>query len=67
MKGYVPFKSSIIMKNKIPVALLLNDIHVSKDNISEFQANWDEALQICEKYEIADIVIGGDLWQSRSG
>lgn len=55
------------MKNKIPVALLLNDIHVSKDNISEFQANWDEALQICEKYEITDIVIGGDLWQSRSG
>lgn len=54
------------MKNK-PIALLFNDIHVSKDNIPEFQANWDEALRICEEYDITDIVIGGDLWQSRSG
>lgn len=54
------------MKNKTPIALLLNDIHVSKDNIPEFQKNWDEALAICDHYRISDIVIGGDLWQSRS-
>lgn len=28
------------MSKKIPSALLLNDIHVSKDNIPEFQKNW---------------------------
>lgn len=55
------------MKNeRIPSALLMNDIHVSKDNIPEFQANWDEALAICQQSHIEDLVIGGDLWQSSS-
>ena len=49
-----------------PVLLLINDIHVSKDNIPEFIKNWDEALEICKTNDIKDIVIGGDLWQSRS-
>lgn len=53
-------------KVKEPFALLINDIHVSKDNIPEFQANWNEALEICDKLGIEDMVIGGDLWQSRS-
>lgn len=52
--------------NKIPTVLLLNDIHVSKDNIPEFQKNWGEALQICKDNGISDMIIGGDLWQSRS-
>ena len=54
------------MSEKIPSALLLNDIHVSKDNIPEFQRNWDEALSICDQYKIEDLIIGGDLWLSRS-
>lgn len=54
------------MKNKIPYALLINDIHVSKDNIPEFQKNWDEAVQICIDRKIPEIIIGGDLWLSRS-
>lgn len=54
------------MSKKIPSALLLNDIHVSKDNLPEFQRNWDEALSICNQYGITDMIIGGDLWQSRS-
>lgn len=54
------------MKQKQPVALLLNDIHISKDNIPEFQANWNEALQICKDREISDMIIGGDLWLSSS-
>jgi len=53
-------------RTKLPCALLMNDIHVSKDNIPEFQKNWGEALSICQEKGIADIVIGGDLWQSRS-
>lgn len=47
--------------------LLINDIHVSKDNISEFNKNWDEALSVCKNRNIDTIVIGGDLWQSRAG
>lgn len=53
-------------KEKVAVALLMNDIHVSKDNIPEFQKNWDEALSICKENNIGDMIIGGDLWQSRS-
>ena len=53
-------------KEKIPCALLINDIHVSKDNIPEFQKNWDEALKICKEQDIPEIIIGGDLLQSRS-
>lgn len=54
-------------QDKYPVALLINDIHVGKDNISEFHKNWNEALEIASKMKIEDIVIGGDLWQARSG
>lgn len=53
-------------QDKQPFALLINDIHVSKDNIPEFQVNWNEALEICERLHIQDIIVGGDLWQSRS-
>lgn len=48
-------------------ALCVNDLHISKDNISDFQKNWDEALQICEERGINQILIGGDLFQSRVG
>jgi exonuclease SbcD len=41
-------------------------VHISKDNISEFHNNWSEALRICRNEEITDLIIGGDLWQSRS-
>jgi exonuclease SbcD len=53
-------------EKRIPCALLINDIHVSKDNIPEFQRNWGEALEICKKQDIPEIIIGGDLLQSRS-
>lgn len=54
------------MSSRIPIALLINDIHVSKDNIAEFQMNWDEALEICESQGISSIIVGGDMWHSRS-
>lgn len=47
--------------------LLINDIHLSKDNISEFHKNWNEALHICKERGIETLVVGGDLWQSRAG
>ena len=54
------------MSSRYPVALLINDIHVSKDTISEFRTNWNEAIDICVKRNIPEIIVGGDLWYSRS-
>lgn len=54
------------MNDKRPCALLMNDIHVSKDNIPEFKLNWDEALKVCADNDVSSLIIGGDLWQSRS-
>lgn len=52
--------------SKKPCALLINDIHISKDNIAEFYKNWDEAIQICKANNISEMIVGGDLWLSRS-
>ena len=54
------------MEKKKPYALLINDIHVSNDNITEFCANWNEAIEVAERNAIDMIIIGGDLWMSRS-
>lgn len=49
-----------------PVALLMNDLHISKDNILEFEKNWNEALSVCEEYGIDQILIGGDVFTTRN-
>lgn len=54
------------MKESYPCLLLLNDIHVSKDNIPAFTANWQEAVDICREMDIREIAIGGDLFFSRA-
>lgn len=63
-----PFLHHMLMpkEKNYPCLLLLNDIHVSKDNIPEFAANWREALDICRKMDILDIALGGDLFLSRA-
>ena len=53
-------------KKIIPCSLLMNDVHVSKDNIPEFEKNWQEALDICKENDLTEIIIGGDLWTSRA-
>lgn len=53
-------------KNVYACMLLINDIHVSKDNIPEFKLNWEEALSVCLERQICLIAVGGDLFQSRS-
>ena len=50
------------MSKVYPVVLMLNDIHISKDNISDFSLNWNEALSVCDKLGISDIAFGGDLF-----
>ena len=54
------------MKESYPCLLLLNDIHISKDNIPAFIANWQEAIDICRKMDVKEIAIGGDLFFSRA-
>ncbi len=49
-----------------PCILLMNDMHIGKENISEFITNWNEALEICDEKKIRTIVIGGDLFLSRA-
>ena len=51
---------------KFAIALLMNDLHISKDNINEFAKNWGEALALCKERGIKDLVIGGDIFTSRS-
>ncbi|WP_165045078.1 metallophosphoesterase [Dysgonomonas sp. ZJ709] len=53
-------------KTIYPCVLMINDIHISKDNIPEFELNWAEALTVCQRMEIRIIVLGGDLFQSRA-
>ena len=52
--------------NKKAVALLLNDIHVGKDTINDFKLNWKEALDLAIDSQINHILVGGDLFLSRS-
>ena len=53
-------------KNSYPCVLLMNDLHIGKENIPEFILNWNEALDICERMNIKQIIIGGDLFLSRA-
>lgn len=46
--------------------LLMNDLHIGKENVPEFILNWNEALDICDRMNIKTIVIGGDLFLSRA-
>ena len=52
--------------NKEALALLLNDLHVTSDNISEFEKNWYDAISVAKEHKIMDIVIGGDVFTSRA-
>lgn len=45
----------------------MNDLHIGPDSLVDFQLNWDEALHICKERDIQQIVIGGDLFESRVG
>lgn len=49
-----------------PIALLINDLHITKDNTLEYERNWNEALRICERYSITKMFVGGDVFTTRS-
>ena len=46
--------------------LLMNDLHVSVNNIAEFRKNWKEAFEVCKEYDITHIVIGGDIFTAQA-
>lgn len=54
------------MAEHYPCLLLLNDLHISKDDIPAFVDNWQEALGICRDRGIHHMVVGGDLFLSRT-
>lgn len=41
-------------------------MHVGPSNVLDFEANWDEALLVCVNHQITELILGGDLFQSRS-
>ncbi len=49
-----------------PIALLMNDLHINKDNILEYTKNWDEALSVCKEHSITKMFIGGDIFTTRN-
>lgn len=44
--------------------LLANDLHANRDNLTEFEKNWNEMLDVCAEQHIDEIHIGGDLFDS---
>ena len=52
--------------DKKALALLVNDVHASKENLSEFRLNWEEMLTVAKDYEVEDIWVGGDLFTTRA-
>lgn len=63
--AFLTFYTLIMNLPNYPCLLLINDLHIGKENIPEFTANWNEALEICERMGITEIAIGGDLFNSR--
>lgn len=54
------------MNEAVPMALLMNDLHISETNIDEFRKNWHEAIDICNSKHIHILCIGGDMFTSRA-
>lgn len=49
------------------VALLINDVHLNKDNGSLVKDIFKQVVGICRKNSIEHIIIGGDVFTNRSG
>lgn len=55
-----------MLQEKHPYLLMFNDMHIGKENIPEFTANWNEALNICTTLDVHEIALCGDLFLSRA-
>jgi len=52
-------------KDRKPLALMLTDSHLTKENIKDVETIWDQAIQICSQYGIKRIFHGGDMVTAR--
>jgi exonuclease SbcD len=53
------------MSKKHPIALVLTDSHLHKDNIADVEDIWEQAITICKQHNINRIFHGGDLVTAR--
>ena len=51
---------------KKAVALLVNDMHITKNTINDFILNWDEMLEQAKANNVSTVIIGGDVFTDRS-
>lgn len=49
------------------VALLINDVHLNKDNGDLVKDIFKQVVNICKKNSIENIIVGGDVFTNRSG
>ena len=49
------------------VAILVNDIHLNKDNVYLVKNIFDQIIDLCNERQIDDVWIGGDVFTNRSG
>ena len=54
------------MKRKA-VALLVNDIHLNKDNGELVKNLFHQMVDVCQYFQIENIICGGDVFTNRSG
>ena len=53
------------MKN--PLFVLVNDIHIDKPKCELVKDIFKQLIDVCEKYNVPEIVLGGDVFTNRSG
>jgi DNA repair exonuclease SbcCD nuclease subunit len=51
---------------KKPIALILTDTHITPNNIPLVESIFDQAIDVCEQYNIPRIIHDGDWFTSRS-
>lgn len=54
-------------KNRIPIFILLNDIHIDKSNGELVKDIFRQTIDLAVKKDIDYIIIGGDIFTNRSG
>jgi exonuclease SbcD len=53
------------MKKKTPIAVLMTDSHIHKDNISLVEDIWEQVISLCKKIKVNRILHGGDMVTAR--
>lgn len=54
-------------KNKYAIGVLVNDIHLDKNNGSLVKDIFQQLMKVCEEYNTHRIFCGGDVFTNRSG